>query len=459
MKPRYCDARDMCERLLLECSLVLEEPAHLGGADPGATSERPLLRDSEGRVYLAGTALKGVLRKGSGHGALFGDTEHQARLFVDDAPLTAKVATQVRDGVAIDARLGIATHRKKYDIELLPAGSCFEARFEVIVPKNDRDAFVHDLCVVLDRLSDGIEVGARTRRGFGRIRRAGPWRVRRYAGTSGLRAWLAEGCNGVPAAWRTAAAAHDDLPAALGVSFESVPPSGEVTIRLELKIVGSLLIRSPVAGSSPADHAQLHGLHADGSRRPVISGTTFAGALRARCIRIVHTLSSSDGGDDLVEGLFGPADIESGSARASRLRIGEAQIEDARTLRHTRVRIDPWTGGAADALLFTSEPTYAGTASPVLRWRKPPPRTERRERAERREQAERALLLLALRDLVLGDLHIGGEGAVGRGRVAPRHEDGRFGWFGDTELRLTPARGLDGDFRADLTALREWAHG
>lgn len=451
MKPRYRDARDMCERILLGCSLILEEPAHLGGADPDATSDRPLLRDSEGQIYLAGTALKGVLRKGAGHGALFGDTERQARLLVDDAPLTAKVTTQVRDGVAIDVRLGIASHRKKYDIELLPAGSCFEAQFEVVVPK-DRDAFLRDLCVVLDQLSDGIEVGARTRRGFGRIRRDGPWRVRRYAGQSGLRAWLADGCDRGTSAWRTVAAEHDDLSAALGVSFATVPPSDEVTIRLELKVVGSLLIRSPVAGSSPADHAQLHAFLADGSRWPVISGTAFAGALRARCIRIVHTLASLDSGNDLVEGLFGPSDIESGSARASRLRVGEAQLENARTLRHTRVRIDPWTGGAADAALFTSEPTYGGTASPVMRWKNP-------DRDERRERAERALLLLALRDLVLGDLHLGGEGAVGRGRVGPRHEDGRFGWFGETELRLTPARGLAGDFRADLTALQEWAHG
>lgn len=449
--PRYRDVRDMCERILLECSLVLDEPTHLGGADPDATSDRPLLRDSEGRVYLAGTALKGVLRNGPGYDTLFGDIEHQARLLVDDAPLTAQVATQVRDGVAIDVELGIAANRKKYDLEILPAGARFEARFELIVPA-DRDAFLRDLCVVLDRLSTGIEVGARTRRGFGRIRRDRPWRIRRYAGRSGLRAWLADGCDAVPAAWRTATAEHDDLWSALGVPFEAVPQSGEVTIRLELKIAGSLLIRSPVAGISPADHAQLHALHADGSLRPVISGTALAGALRARCVRIVHTLSPSDGGDDLVEGLFGPIDVESGNARASRLRIGEAQIESARTLRHARVRIDPWTGGAADAFLFTSEPTYGGTASPVLRWSKP-------AGDGRRERAERALLLLALRDLVLGDLHLGGEGAVGRGRAAPRHEDGRFGWFGETELRLTPARGLAGDFREDLTALQEWAHG
>lgn len=450
MTPRYLDARDMSERIMLGCSLVLDEPAHLGGADPDATSERPLVRNADGQVYLAGAALKGVLRGGRDHRELFGDATLQARLIVDDAPLAAHVATQLRDGVAIDEKLGIAAHRRKYDLEVLPIGTRFEARFEATVP-TDGAAFLGELCGVLEQLSEGLAVGARTRRGLGRIRRDGPWAVRRYAGPSGLRAWLADGFHVDPAEWRGAATEHDDLAAALGVSPAIVHAHDEVVIHLELKIVGSLLIRSTPAGGSPAEQAQLHTVFADGARQPALSGTALAGVLRARCRRIVRTLSAAHRGDDLVEGLFGPGETDPKHARASRLRVGEARIEGAHTLRHTRVQIDPWTGGAAASQLFTSEPTYGGTASPVLRWRRPSD--------TRQERAERALLLLALRDLVLGDLPLGGESAAGRGRLAPSHEDGRFGRFGDLELRLTTARGLEGDFSEDLEALREWCHG
>jgi hypothetical protein len=181
-----------------------------------------------------------------------------------------------------------------------------------------------------------------------------------------------------------------------------------------------------------------------------LSGTSLAGALRARCTRIAQTLLDKPAADNLVEGLFGPLEVKGGNGRASRLRVGESVVEEGQSLRHTRVRIDPWTGGAADALLFTSEPIYLGRVKPVLRWRKPP------EGDPARECAERGLLLLTLRDMALGDLHLGGESATGRGRVAPLHEDGTFGSFGQQSLKLTTAGGLEGVFDMDLEALAAW---
>jgi len=438
----------MSERIVMECTLVLDEPAHLGGADPDATSDRPLLRNADGRIYLAGTALKGVLRARSSLEALFGSTTRQARLLVDDAPLVDTVATQVRDGVAISPELGIAEHSRKYDFEVLPAGARFSARFEAVVDLEPQ-RFLRELCAALEVLSSGVEIGARTRRGFGRLRRDGPWRVRRHAGAPGLRAWLFDGCSGAPPSWQTGDTQHDDLATLLGVASVHLQSRSETTIRLDLKVDGSLLIRAPVAGSGPADHAQLHAQWADGSLHPVITGTSLAGVFRSRCTRIARTLLEG-AGNELIDGLFGPRTIRDGNTRASRLRFNEAKICGSTTLRHTRVRIDPWTGGASDALLFTSEPTYGGQVTPEIRWSRP---TD-----ERRERAERALLLLALRDLVLGDLHVGGESAAGRGRLAPLHADGRFGYFGDQELRLTSTGGLAGDFRDDLHALQEWGH-
>lgn len=451
MTARDFHPRDIAERILLRCDLVLQEAAHLGGADPDATSDRPLLRDADGRIYLAGTALKGVLRRGGAHQRLLGGEAQQARLLVDDAPLRGAECTDLREGVAIDPGLGIAADQRRYDIEVLAKGSVFTARFEALVPHADQDGFLVDLCALLDRLTDGVAVGARTRRGFGLIRREGPWFVRRYSGMAGLRAWLAEGWQDAPASWRGPPAEDrfEDLWVGLNADRAPAPSSDEVEIALELQIVGALLIRSAVNGAGPADVAQLHARAADGSARPVVSGTSLAGALRARCLRIARTLLGENRSKTLVDDLFGPAEIQNGQGRASRLRVGETAIEGGAALRHTRVRIDPWTGGASDARLFTAEPIYGGTLCPRLRWRPD----------DRCEGAERALLLLALRDLALGDLPIGGEIGTGRGRLAPRHADGTFGRFGAIPLQLTTAGGLAGDFNADLRALQEYGHG
>ena len=87
----------------------------------------------------------------------------------------------------------------------------------------------------------------------------------------------------------------------------------------------------------------------------------------------------------------------------------------------------------------------------MMRWRRPGDAG--------RERAEHALLLLALRDLVLGDLQLGGETGTGRGRFAPLHDDKRFGYFGATSLKLNAERGIEGDFREALCALKGWTIG
>jgi hypothetical protein len=216
---------------------------------------------------------------------------------------------------------------------------------------------------------------------------------------------------------------------------------------------GSILIRSGGHGDGPSDAEHLHALHAKDGDVPVVPGTSLAGVLRMACRRIAGTLLDDSRADDLVDGLFGPRTIRgSATARAGRLWVGEARIEGGKRLRHTRVRIDPWTGGAADRLLFTSEPIYGGTLQMRLAWQRPPAKSD-----PKREGAERALLLLALRDLALGHIAVGGESATGRGRFGPAGRNGEFGRFDGQALVLTES-GLASSERwaNDLTALTSW---
>jgi CRISPR/Cas system CSM-associated protein Csm3 (group 7 of RAMP superfamily) len=91
-----------------------------------------------------------------------------------------------------------------------------------------------------------------------------------------------------------------------------------------------------------------------------------------------------------------------GNATTDKLVAGPGE-----TMYQTRVRIDRFTGGAFETALFEEAPVYGKRDTRVgfrLHVRQP-------------ELHEIGLLLLVLKDLWTGDLPVGGEASVGRGRL------------------------------------------
>ncbi len=151
----------------------------------------------------------------------------------------------------------------------------------------------------------------------------------------------------------------------------------------------------------------------------IISGTSLTGVLRHRAVRIVKTLNPNvivpEGKDrqpEVVEEIFGfVAEDEKRknmpNAKASRLVVQERVIENPKELVQTRIAIDRFTGGALHGALFDAQPVFGSDETHVtlqLELRKP-------------EKHQIGLLLLLLKDLWTGDLPIGGESSIGRGRL------------------------------------------
>src|SRR5690606_26619435 len=104
--------------------------------------------------HLPGTTFAGALRSAladhlAGYGeveppqiaALFGgargdDDGSQSPLIVFDAlgHLPEGHGVEIRDGVAISPTTGIAEKGKKYDYEVLPAGTTFPVRVDLLLP-------------------------------------------------------------------------------------------------------------------------------------------------------------------------------------------------------------------------------------------------------------------------------------------------------------------------------------
>lgn len=412
--------RGIVERVQIRGVLVMETPAHFGGGDVVGPADMTLLRDAmDGQSpLLPGASLAGALRTylreyehgygqpgdpkdlaGRLFGAIAGKKSVQSWLLVDDS-LGQSPGVELRNGVAIDAKTRTAAEKKLFDMELLQAGTTFDISLEFLRTGENGD-LLPALAVALRGLQEGeIHLGLRKRRGLGRCR-VGEWRVRRYRLTTaeGLVAWLDDRAS--------AEESGSDIVALLGVALDVPDGRERFDLEADFELESSILIRSGGGGPNAPDMIHLHSPR-EGSDRPIVSGTSLAGAIRARALRIANTLHGREAGRDLVDGMFGRR-IEGRDDKpsGSRVLVEEGVLEGTRDLVQSRVKIDRFTGGSYPGALFSQQPAFGGVGSSLgmeLSLRQP-------------RDAEIGLLLLVLKDLWTGDLPLGGESGVGRGRL------------------------------------------
>ena len=434
-------SRQIGGRWVIEGDLVLQTPTHLGNGDTDGIVDMPLLLDeATGRALLPGTSLAGALRnylRERRHGfekrasdtlieALFGgekgdDEGNQSALIIDDA-LGEMPGIELRDGVRIDpitrtAKIDVdngVLRGYKYDLQLLEAGTTFPLRMELLLSRgNDQQQVNRMLALALHGLETGeIAIGLRKRRGFG-VCRVERWRVTRYdfTKTTDLLAWLAEDHPD----WKVTPGDQQSgqrIADLLGVNLERVEDRRNLCrIHAHFIIDGSLLIRAGFGEQDRGpDTVHLHSARPGGARKPVLSGTSLAGALRHRAERILRTIGNAAQATTMIDNMFGPARITSGDkqkARSSRLIVSETVIENPVNLVQNRIRIDRFTGSVHGTGLFNEQPVFGKNDTLVaidLTLRNP-------------QDAEIGLLLLLLKDLWTGDLPLGGEIGIGRGRL------------------------------------------
>jgi Uncharacterized protein predicted to be involved in DNA repair (RAMP superfamily) len=416
-------ARRLAARWIFRTEVTLVTPAHFGGSEEGA-ADMMLLRDRDGRPLLPGTSIAGALRSHLADrlGGYYGDEPPiverlfgwrgdsaaaagpQSSVIVFDSRAANK-GSEIRDGVAIVPRTGVAEEHFKYDIEILPAGTTFPLRIDLLVPESggpapfcesfqqEAPATQEDcLAALLGAALTGFAekdfaLGVKRSRGFGRFSCL-PWSVRKFdlSSSEGWMEWVTQDhenpARGELQQW--------PLPAMKHVADRR----HRVIVKLDLEVDGSLQIASPSTDPGGPDTG-----HLQSAGKPVLPATSLAGAMRNRALRIARIVRADDG-TVWVDRLFGPRGIE--DLRASRLRISESVITGERRIRPTRVQIDRFTQGVVDGALFDEEPLNAGKSTVQLEIRKP-------------ETGETGLLLLILKDLLGGDLPIGGTASIGRG--------------------------------------------
>ena len=416
-------------RLYAQGKWKLKSAAHFGGNETGI-ADMCLLRDAKGNPFIPGASIAGAARsylarkrmswKNYSHDdsikkeptilrRLFGgaDTEDtMSALIVADAEcLTEDVNTFIRDGVRIVAESGTAAEGAKFDVEVLERDTEFKLNFECIIRKGDDDAELTNLFLGLLYGFDQGEIllGARTRRGYGKGK-VDSWDIYdlQMDDLQHVLAWL------------------QDKPESQGKSHlkpRSLLSDQRNYFRIEadFQLRTSLLIRS--SSGEPEDPDMVH-LHSN--EKPVIPGTSFAGAFRQRAALIAYALNWDNGCNDADPGceMFGPIHKQGSQVKqqtdlwASRVTIEERLVENVKPQWQDRVAIDRFTGGSLQSALFNEKPVY-----PCPIKAEPVTNVCLRLTLEEPEKAEIGLLLLTLRDFWYGNAAIGGETSNGRGTL------------------------------------------
>ena len=445
--------RSLKARWVVTGELCLTSAAHLGNGEAGDIVDMPISRtasfgdmgaepiDSFGPPILTGSSLAGGLRSylagvmlgpltpeatHSGVEAIFGSTSilpeselvsemdegsQSALIVFDSIGVLDNAAIEVRDGVRIDPNRGVAEDTAKFDYEVIPPGAVFPIRVDLLVDEGSDEARLLGLLIcVLEALERGeIPIGARKAKGLGgcMVRN---WSARRFDLTTreGWSAWLmSDYINPIGQGARCyssiACAIRESAPPEVSISeiSTSLYSSNVIQVDVELRIQGGLLVRSPGKGQRAADV-----VHLQSAGKPILPGTSLMGALRARARRIAHTVRKAKGDADIwVDRLFGSkpsASTTKRPLRAARIRASEAFLEDSTRLGVTRIKIDRFTGGVVSGALLEEEPEFGSKASVKMEVIRPAP-------------GELGFLALLVKDLITGDLVIGGSGSVGRG--------------------------------------------
>ncbi len=433
-------------RVAAVTTLRLVTAAHFGGGE-GDVTDAQLLRDADGEPFIPGASLAGACRaylrglsrvapddlemlfggreqrqdEGSESPTVQDDDWQQSTLILDDAFPTGELpAPALRDHVRLDALRRTAADGGKFDQEVLEPGSAFTLRLELPLRQAHAEQ-LERLRTLFNALLDALEfgevhLGAHTRRGLGKVETT-PWQVLEldFRDVNDVVRWLTDTPPGDDATERWGR----DYP---GSGIAKVGTRRYCYISATLELEGPILVRATPPGEQ-ADAPDAVQFRSGG--QPVVPGSSLAGALRHRALRICRTLASDqERAADTVDGIFGPGFRDNQPPtehRSSPLRVDEAPISGSRSQRQTRIAIDRFTGGTMPGALIEEMPEWpdAGATATL----QVSVRLDDRDGSTKQHvpfEAGCGLLLLLLKDLCTGDLPVGGGAAVGRGVLRGR---------------------------------------
>lgn len=365
-------ARRIHSRLKIAGTLVAETPMHVGGFGGSVDTDLPLAQNGQGKWYVPGTSLAGVLRgwceKNFGEGytdKIFGwksretdkekrkedieKDQHASFVLVEDATIEEadEVLTEIRDSVGIDRYYGVAADKAKFNRAILPRGTKMNFLMTVEIGEdhdaNKTKAIIGNLLAALT--ASKVRFGAARTRGLGRVR-LGNGRIREDVfdkpdGILNLLKILSskEEEQGKTFATLTSWLDTEEIKEALKANEPNSPPHLEINITWKPCL--PVMVKAGYDGIG-VDMLPLTSGVDKGELALCLPGSSIKGALRSHAERIVRTVLDCEnkrfqtkGKRDfhdqikalpLIDELFGAKKEK--DAKQERLGLGALAIDD-----------------------------------------------------------------------------------------------------------------------------------
>ena len=371
-------------------------------AGEGEWTDSDLLRDGDGRPFVAGSSLAGAMRAYLGRkkndACLMGysgkdDDGKMSSLLLTDMIFGETYVTGIRDGVALSEKKTTLT-AGKYELEILETGAKAHFYMELVIrEQDDEEEMLQEMAEILNGIETGeIHIGCKKTRGFG------AFKIEFLSSRTFNRDNYLEYRN----AYQEAEYRKKDNELKKWQAY-SQDRCQMIHIEVPLKMDGGISIRQYAAkkGEPDFEHLTDHGM-------AVIPGSSFAGAIRHRVKKILDELEQQGihtPGEEAVNIAFGYVKKE--KACSSNVIISEAEIHNARPLVMVRTGVSRFESSVKQRTLYKEKIYVDGSFTLRIAVRKGINPQD--------EKWILGLVLLAVKDLQNGLLAVGGQTAVGRG--------------------------------------------
>lgn len=401
------------------------------GVDDGIT-DILVLKDKKGKAFIPGTSITGVLRAKMSNiygdravDRLFGsidDDGNQSMINISDIVLeNAKIIN--RDGIKIDSFTGVSKQGAKFDFEAIDKGATGDLYIEVTLRESclseqnkpnisyrkehkdfaiNGDVYGELTATIADILTEGINVGSLTTKGYGKIKSREPVKmyVFDFKNPQGAMKWWQYLNEGI----------LQDV-AYTGNNSVAVVSEEDFVMQMEFALTSSMIIRDYDVDTDD-EKEKIAAVQMKSGENFVIPATSIKGVLKSRAYKILMNLNHHDEqeAEDFLDKLMGrETDNKEDKGQKSRLYIDEVYIRPniLHSKKQSRNRIDRFTGGTIDSALFTDKPIWQTDKSKAT--------IAINLQVQNCDEKEAGLMLLVMKDLWLGDLAIGGNKAIGKG--------------------------------------------
>ena len=386
------------ERILVSGWLETISPLMISQGE-GSDTDSDIVLDGSGKPFIPGTSWVGAVRDHFQRriddnllGVFFGDGEdYQSAFIARDLLMCSHVTTEIRTNTKIDPRTKTAQEKSLHNYEVLSAESIFDFEFEVVIRqahKDQRDNIVKLVKTIISEFQNGqIALGAKTNSGFGKVKLVSPKLIELKFPEDGN--W-----------WFTSNRKPTE---SVIIREDEIFPleTNRAIIKGRFSLDGSIMVRQEYTGDSEnIDHEQM-----SSNGKYIIPGTSLKGVIRHRALKILNTLIPIKS-TAMIDDLFGFVNEKNASAGKGRISIGECIIHGGILEKQTRIRVDMFTGGAMDGALFSELPLWDDGNTTI----------DVDITIKTDKGFDVALILQVLKDLWTGNLTIGGEASIGRGR-------------------------------------------